>query len=373
LGRVKVGIVFGGRSVEHEISLLSARSVLKNIDTDKYDVFPIFIEKTGTWRKAFLGNWLDNGTPEADKESFLSPSLNPKNPVFYEIRGNRIEREHKLDVIFPVLHGTYGEDGTVQGLLELMGIPFVGASVLGSSVGMDKIIMKTVFKETGLPVVRFFGLYFHEWKTNREEIKKTIVQEIGIPCFVKAANLGSSIGITKVKTEKQLDEAMEIAGSFSHRLIVEEAIENPREVEISVLGNENPIVSLPGEIVPNREFYDYRAKYIEDNTTLIIPANLDQGLLEKLKTYAIRAFKAIDCSGMGRVDFLIQRGTDKIFVSEINTIPGFTPVSMYPKLWEVSGITFTELISKLIELALERYRTRSRLNTDLAGKINNHL
>jgi D-alanine-D-alanine ligase len=368
LSKIVVGVVFGGRSVEHEISLLSAKSIIKNLDPEKYQVFPIFIEKSGTWRKASVDGWLRDGRLEIFTNSFLSPSLNPEKPVFYEIGSKRVEREHRVDVLFPVLHGTYGEDGTVQGLFELMGIPFVGASVLGSSIGMDKVAMKTIFREAGLPVVKFIGFYSYEWRSKKCEIKRQILDEIGIPCFVKSANLGSSVGITKVKSEDKLEEAVDFACNFSHRIMVERAVQNPREIEVSVLGNEDPIASLPGEIVPHREFYDYIAKYIEEGTTLIAPANLEKEMIEKFQEYAIRAFKAIDCAGMGRVDFLMGKTTSKIFVSEINTIPGFTQISMYPKLWEVSGIKYPELVSKLIDLAIERHEMKKKMRTDIEQK-----
>ncbi|MGH7807025.1 MAG: D-alanine--D-alanine ligase family protein [Thermodesulfobacteriota bacterium] len=365
MSKLTVGVVFGGRSVEHEISLLSAKSILKNLDPKRYLVFPIFIERNGTWRKASVDGWLRNGGLEIFDNSFLSPSLNPAKPVFYEIGANRVEREHKVDVLFPVLHGTHGEDGTVQGLFELMGVPFVGASVLGSSVGMDKIVMKTMFKESGLPVVNFIGFYSYEWESGKDEIKKQLLDEITVPCFVKSANLGSSVGITKVKSKDELEEAVDYACNFSHRIIVEKAVQNPREIEVSVLGNETPIASLPGEIVPKREFYDYVAKYLEDSTELIAPANLEREIVKRLQGYAIRAFKAIDCEGMGRVDFLMEKSTGQISVSEINTIPGFTQISMYPRLWQVSGITYPELISRLIDLAIERHGMKRKLRTDI--------
>ena len=359
-----VGVVFGGRSVEHEVSLMSAKSIITNLDTNKYKVFPILIEKNGTWRRVEIEEWLKEGELKVFRNSELTPSLNPNKPALYEISKDRIIKDYRVDVLFPVLHGTYGEDGTVQGLFELMGVPFVGASVLGSSIGMDKITMKTLFRAAGLPVVKFIGIYQHNWKTGKEKIRKEILYEIGIPCFVKAANLGSSVGIIKVKSEDKLDEAVEFASEFSTRIIIEKAVLTPREIEVSVLGNENPIVSYPGEIVPHREFYDYLAKYIEEGTELIAPTELEEGLVRKFQEYALRAYKAIDCTGMARVDFLMERDTYEIFVSEINTIPGFTHISMYPKLWEVSGIRYRELVTRLIELALERYELKKNLRTD---------
>lgn len=365
MSKIIVGVIFGGRSVEHEVSLLSAKSIIRNLNPEKYQIFPILIEKNGTWRRASVDVWLKEEDLEIFANSFLSPSLNPDKPVFYEVGTKRVEEEHRVDVLFPVLHGTYGEDGTVQGLFELMGIPFVGASVLGSSVGMDKIIMKTIFRESGLPVVKFIGLYENEWRSKKNAIKNQILDEIKVPCFVKAANLGSSVGITKVKSEDELEGAMDFACDFSHRIIVEKAVQNPREIEVSILGNNDPIASIPGEIVPHREFYDYVAKYVEEGTALIAPAELEGETAEKLREYAVRAFRAVDCAGMGRVDFLVEKTTGEIFVSEINTIPGFTQISMYPKLWEISGIKYPELVSKLIHLAIERHEMKKRLKTNI--------
>ncbi|MFQ5787749.1 MAG: D-alanine--D-alanine ligase family protein, partial [Thermodesulfobacteriota bacterium] len=302
------------------------------------------------------------------KDTFLSPSLNPQKPIFYEIMNDKVTNEYGVDVIFPVLHGTFGEDGTVQGLFKLLGIPFVGASVLGSSVGMDKIIMKSIFREYGLPVVNFNGFYKHEWNSERDKIKDKIIKEITIPCFVKSADLGSSIGITRVNSKSDLEKAIEFASSFSERVIIEKAVLNAREIEISVLGNENPIASLPGEIIPHREFYDYTAKYIEDSTELIAPATIDNETQSKLQECAIKAFKAINCSGMGRVDFLLERDSDAFFISEVNTIPGFTHISMYPKLWELSGLGYQKLISRLIDLAFERHEKIRQLKTDIKNQ-----
>ncbi len=360
-----MGIVFGGRSVEHEISLLSARSIIKNIDPDRFDIFPIFIMKDGSWRRASVEDWICRGVITFSDSSFLTPSLDPQKPVFYEIENKKIRQEHKLDVLFPILHGTYGEDGTVQGMFELMGIPFVGSSVLGSSVGMDKIAMKAIFRDSGMPVVEFIGFNKSDWTKEKEIFKKRILIEIGIPCFVKSANLGSSVGITKVKSENELEKAVDFACEFSNKIIVEKAVLNPREIEVSVLGNDEPIVSLPGEIIPHREFYDYKAKYTEKGTKLVAPVKLNKEATENIQKLAIKGFKATDCFGMARVDFLMEKGTGAIFVSELNTIPGFTQISMYPKLWEVSGISYKDLISRLIDLAFDRHENLKKLKTDI--------
>lgn len=361
----RVAVIFGGRSVEHEISILSAKSILRHIDRTKFEVFPIFIEKNGKWRAADTKGWLKDLEFEYSLSSILSPSLNPQEQVFYEIAEDKVIGEHEVDAVFPVLHGTYGEDGTVQGLLELMGVPFVGASVLGSSVGMDKTVMKAVLKEAGLPVVQYVDFYKFEWETDSTAVRNSIIDKIGFPCFVKSADLGSSIGISKVSSENTLDEAVLFSCRFSNRILVEKAVNAPREIEVSVLGNDDPQASCPGEIVPKREFYDYTAKYLDEETGLIAPAELDQEIASRLSELAIGAFKALDCSGMGRVDFLIETATNAIFISEINTIPGFTQISMYPKLWELSGITYTALITRLIELAIERNKFQRSLKVDI--------
>lgn len=367
MSRLIIGVIFGGRSVEHEISLLSAKSIIKNIDREKYEVLPIFIDKKGIWRSASVSEWInDEGKPVFEEQTFLSPSLNPDKPVFYELSDGRLIAERRVDAVFPVLHGTYGEDGTIQGLMEHMGIPFVGAAVLGSAVGMDKLAMKALLRDAGIPVVDYVGFYGHEWKTDKKGVRERIIGKIGFPCFVKSADLGSSIGITKVKSEEELDRAVDFSCRFSQRILAEKAVSNPREIEISVLGNERPSASCPGEIVPHREFYDYTAKYLEEGTGLIAPAELSDETVSKLKELAVSTFKALDCGGLGRVDFLIDGNTDEIFVSEINTMPGFTQISMYPKLWELSGISFKELISRLIDLAIERRSLRDTLESDIA-------
>jgi len=365
LSKIKVGVIFGGRSVEHEVSLLSAKSIIKHIDSDIYDIYPIFIDKNGLWHKVRIDEWLNDGELEVHLDSFLTPSLNHEDPGFFQISESSVLSEIKLDAVFPVLHGTHGEDGTIQGMLELMGIPFVGASVLGSSIGMDKIVMKAVLKEASLPVVPYIGFYKYEWETDKKTIRDRVLSSIGFPCFVKSADLGSSVGISKVSSDAGLNGAVDSSCQFSNRVLVEKAVSNPREIEISVLGHENPIASLPGEIISHREFYDYTAKYLEEGTELIVPAPLDEDMNNKLKELAVKTFKALDCSGMGRVDFLIDGDTGDIFISEINTIPGFTQISMYPKLWEISGISFTELITKLIQFAIDRKNDKLKLRTDI--------
>lgn len=365
MSKLKVGIIFGGRSVEHEVSLLSAKSVINNTDTEIYDIYPVFIDKNGLWHRVNIDEWLNDGELKVYTESFLAPSLNHENPVFFEIEDSKVLDQVKLDVVFPVLHGTHGEDGTIQGMLELMGIPFVGASVLGSSIAMDKLVTKAVLNEASLPVVPYFGFYRYEWESDKETIRNKVHEKIGFPCFAKSADLGSSVGISKVNSDSELNAAIDDSCRYSNRILVEKAVSNPREIEISVLGHENTIASLPGEIIPHREFYDYTAKYLEEGTGLIAPAQIDEEMTNKLRELALKTFKALDCSGMARVDFLINADTEEIFIGEINTIPGFTQISMYPKLWEITGITFPELITKLIQFAVDKKNGKLKLRTDI--------
>lgn len=284
------------------------------------------------------------------------------------VPGTRKRGIPQVDVVFPVLHGPYGEDGTIQGLLELADIPYVGAGVLGSALGMDKALMKTVFKAKGLPVVDHLVIKRRDWETNSREVIQRIEKALGYPCFVKPANLGSSVGVSKVHGPAELPAALNLAARYDRKMLAERAVD-AREIECSVLGNDDPIASVPGEIIPCNEFYDYEAKYIAGESELIIPADLPPAVTQQVRHLAIEAFLALDCAGMARVDFLLDKKTDQIYISELNTIPGFTPISMYPKLWEASGIPYPELIDRLIELALERYEDKSRSETsyDVGG------
>lgn len=367
LEKKKIAVLFGGCSVEHEISLISARSVIKNIDSDNFDILPVFINKSGKWLKADLEDFLGGNVSTPDNHYYI-PSLGLDNkPAFYELREGTVVDKIQIDLAFPVLHGTYGEDGTVQGAFELMGLPYVGASVLGSSIGMDKIVMKSVLRYSGLPVTDFVGLVKKEWENDSLQIIEKIVKEIGFPCFVKSADLGSSVGIYKVKNANDIEDSINSSFRYSGRVIVEKAVKNCREIEISVLGNEDPSASVPGEIVPAREFYDYIAKYEDESTRLEIPARLSDGVTGKLRSLAIETFKVLDCSGLGRIDFLMDDKTKEIYISEINTIPGFTSISMYPKLWEATGISYRELVKKLIDLAIEKFEAKRKLETDYVG------
>lgn len=360
MAKIRVGLIYGGRSGEHEVSVLSANSVMIAIDREKYDITPIGITKEG--------RWIPGQTPSQLVESnnmqvrLLSNHTGENDEglaIVSNKQGNLLAGlKEKIDVVFPVMHGPFGEDGTIQGLLELAGIPYVGGGVLASAVGMDKIIMKMVFQQKGLPVGDYLAYSRKELDTDNETVLDEIEAKLGFPCFIKPANLGSSVGISKAYNREELNRALHFAAEFDRRIIVEKMLVG-REIECAVLGNDEPIASVPGEIVPCAEFYDYEAKYVLNNSKLEIPASLPEQTTAKVRDLAVRAFKAIDCSGLGRVDFFVDENNGAIYVNEINTIPGFTRISMYPKLWEASGIGYTELIDRLLQLALERYRDKS--------------
>ena len=395
--KTRVGILFGGRSGEHEVSLLSAASVLDAIDKEKYDVVPIGITKEGRWVTAARAEQLlrSNGL-HADQEARHlragDPDVTPGAAVlakgesvvvppvpvhsstgamtsFEPDGGAAMARRWtdnviKVDVVFPVLHGTFGEDGTIQGLLELADIAYVGAGVLGSAAGMDKDIMKQLFRSAGLPMVKHVTVLRREWETAPKRVQGLVASRLKYPVFVKPANLGSSVGISKAHDSKELPTAMNTAAEFDRKIVIEQGVggkkHKARELECSVLGNDEPIASLPGEIVPGKEFYDYAAKYLEEGSQLIIPAKLTKALTRQVQEMAIGAFRAVDCAGLARVDFLMDPQTKKIYVNEINTMPGFTAISMYPKLWAASGLSYPELIDRLIQLALERQEDKKR-------------
>ncbi|HKV26859.1 MAG TPA: D-alanine--D-alanine ligase family protein [Candidatus Acidoferrales bacterium] len=354
--RLRIGILFGGRSGEHEVSLASAASVIRAMDTEKYEAVPIGITKDGRW---LVGTNAQKLLPEVLKmgERVVLPP-EPSSSALVSLGGST-HPSVKIDVVFPVLHGTFGEDGTVQGLLELAGVPYVGAGVLGSAVGMDKDIQKRLFREARIPVVPALAISRHEWETKRGEVLVAVKKKFRFPLFVKPATLGSSVGMTRVHNAAELPAALDLAAEFAQKIVVERAIQG-REIEVSVLGNDNPKASIPGEIIPHREFYDYAAKYLESGTRLEIPAKLNKKQVGQFQEYAVRAFRSIECIGMARVDFFLERGTAKIYLNEVNTIPGFTSISMYPKMWEASGIRYSELISRLIELALEQHKEKAR-------------
>lgn len=357
--KLKLGILFGGKSAEHEVSLQSAKNIIGAIDKDKYDLTLIGIDKQGSWHIVSSERSLNSANPPQLSQNDRKVTLVTKNSrtQLINLANNQIEEE-TLDVIFPIFHGPNGEDGTIQGLLKLANIPFVGCGVLASAIGMDKDIQKRLLKEAGVPVAKF--LTFRSNQKNKISFEK-VKHELGLPLFVKPANLGSSVGVSKVKNNKSFKEALAQAFQYDHKILIEEFIEG-REVEVSVLGNDDPIVSLPGEIIPQKEFYTYEAKYLDkDGALLKIPAKLPQATIKKIQEMAIHSFKTLCCEGMARVDFFLK--ADKPILNEINTIPGFTKISMYPKLWEISGISYSELIDKLIKLAIERFEREQKLKT----------
>ncbi len=367
--KTRVGVIFGGRSGEHEVSLASARSVMDAIDKQKYEVVPIGITKDGRWiASGDPMRALTAGDTSASRPAALlgDPSRRGLMQLADTERAVEATRLAELDVVFPVLHGTYGEDGTVQGLLELAGIPYVGAGVGGSVLGLDKAVFKDVMRAHGLPIVESIVLKRKDWDANPEEVIDQIEGQLDYPVFTKPANLGSSVGISKCDNRTELALGLADAARYDRKLVVEVAVPAAREIEVSVLGNDDPIASVPGEIIPSREFYSYEAKYIDDGdqaSRLLIPAPLSQEMAGEVSDLAVRVYKAIDCAGMARVDFLLSGVTDDLYVNEVNTIPGFTAISMYPKLWKASGISYPELIERLIDLAFERHRDRERSET----------
>jgi D-alanine-D-alanine ligase len=353
--KLRVGVLFGGRSGEHEVSLASAASIIRGLDPQKYEAVPIGITKEGHW---LIGAGAQKMLPEVLRTGQrVLMSADPTESALMPLDGS--PRGQKLDVVFPVIHGTFGEDGTMQGLLELAGLPFVGAGVLGSAIGMDKDVAKKLMQVAGIPVVPWIAVQRADWGRQPKEIRRAIEKKFKYPVFVKPATLGSSVGMTKVHSRGELGPALDLAAEFAMKIMVERAV-SAREIEVSVLGNHDPRASIPGEIVPHREFYDYAAKYLEEGTKLLIPAKLKKAEVKKVQGMAVTAFRALELSGMARVDFFIEKRGGKIFLNEVNTIPGFTSISMYPKLWEANGIPFRELVSKLIDLALEQHREKAR-------------
>lgn len=367
--KIRVGIMFGGRSGEHEVSLRSARSIMDAIDKTKYEVLPIGITKEG--------RWIAGGDPLAALQSGqeTTPAAllgEPGERTIMAIepaperQGLSLRDIATVDVIFPVLHGPFGEDGTIQGLLELADIPYVGAGVAGSAVGMDKALFKSIMTARGIPILPYELVLRSEWEAKPEAVMERIEQKLEYPVFVKPANLGSSVGISKAKDRASLAQALSEAAAYDRRLLVEQGV-NAREIEVSVLGNEDPIASVPGEVIPGDEFYSYADKYLHDDAQLLIPAPLSAEQIKDVQRIALAAYTAIDCAGLARCDFFLDRDTGAIWMNELNTIPGFTSISMYPKLWEVSGISYPELIDRLIQLALARHADKSRNKTTYNG------
>lgn len=354
--RLKLALIYGGRSGEHEVSLMSARSVLSVLDPAKYEVIEIGITPEGKW---LTGESLIDRFEKQDYRS-LSPVVllpEPNGGLLFKVNDDRLEALGTIDIAFPLIHGTFGEDGTLQGLLELADLAYVGCGVLGSAVGMDKSVFKDVMRSNTIPVVDSLLFTRRQIDQNFTQVLKEIESTLTYPIFVKPANLGSSVGISKCSSHSDLVEGLLDAARFDRRVLVERGV-NAREIEVSVLGNENAIASVPGEIQPHEEFYTYSAKYISNDSRLVIPAELDPETADEIRMMAVKAFKAIDGAGMARVDFLLDRETGLPILSEVNTIPGFTNISMYAKLWEASGISYTELIDRLVDLALERKQDR---------------
>ncbi len=386
MNKLRVGILFGGRSGEHEVSLLSAASVLKAINKDKYEVVPIGITKEGRWltdahAERLLrgeatpdsGRHLRAGDPEstpgaailAKGEAVIVPPIPQSHGLIpFESAASSSQKGINVDVIFPVLHGTFGEDGTIQGLLELADIPYVGSGVLGSAAGMDKDIMKHLFSVAGLEIVKHVTVLRSQWEKEPKKVTKLVESKLKYPVFVKPANLGSSVGISKAHDRKELGPAIDTAGEYDRKIVIEQGVggkkRKARELECSVLGNDEPQASTVGEIVPAAEFYDYNAKYIDEGSQPVIPAKISKKQMKQVQEMAVRAFKAVDCAGLARVDFLMEPKNGKIYINEINTMPGFTSISMYPKMWAASGLPYPELIDRLIKLALERHAEKKK-------------
>lgn len=362
MSKLKIGVLFGGRSAEHEVSLVSAASIINALDPMKYDIVPIGITKEGRWLSAVNAVQMlkDHSPLENLPEHVLLPD--PRKQSLVNVSGAFPQNAQKLDVIFPVIHGTFGEDGTIQGLFELADIPYIGAGVLGSAVGMDKVISKQLLERANIPVTKGVWFLYSEFPKKSKQIIAEIEKKLKYPCFVKPPNQGSSVGISKAHNRKELISAITIAGEYDRKILVEKAVINPREIELSVMGNDEPVVSVPGEIIPSNEFYDYDAKYVDGKSVAKIPAKLPRSVIKKLQQCALKAYSIMDCSGMARVDFLVQRN-GKIFLNEINTIPGFTSISMYPKLWEASGVSYSSLLDRLIGFALQRHEEKKKLKT----------
>jgi D-alanine-D-alanine ligase len=383
--RLRVGVLYGGRSGEHEVSLASAAAIFANLDRTRYEPVAIRIDKEGRWAIAdrpptaiSAAEVIEQSRLEAarpvrgGREVHLVARPSEETSLSIDRRtadardqGHAVVTGLNLDAIFPILHGPYGEDGTIQGLLELANVPYVGAGVLASAVGMDKALMKLVFAASGLPVCPYRVVLRHQWERNRDGIARDLESALGFPMFVKPANLGSSVGISKAADPRSLAEAIDLAGSFDRKIVIEAAVPGAREIECAVLGNDDPVASVPGEVVPSREFYDYEAKYIDSGSEIFIPADLPSSTAAEIQRLSIAAFQAVDCAGMARVDFLMERKTGTIHVNELNTIPGFTTISMYSKLWAASGVEYGALLDRLLALALERHTEKLQLRTSI--------
>ena len=386
--RLRIGVIYGGRSSEHEVSLASAASIFDQLNVERYEPVPLFIDKAGSWcipnqfpTTKSAGTLIEqsrNNDPlkkVINNEAIFLPCPTPETILTIardsSVQGKSVDRAvvrgFSLDVVFPIVHGSYGEDGTLQGLLELANIPYVGASVLSSALAMDKTMAKVHFAAHGLPLVRHMVISAKDFEQNPDGVINPLELKLGYPVFVKPANQGSSVGVSKATDKNTLRSALATASNFDDKLLVEVAVENPREIECSVLGNETPEVSIPGEVIPVGEFYDYEAKYLDDRSELIIPAKLTKIQTQRIQSMAITAYRALDCSGLARVDFLYDNSDGQTYINEVNTLPGFTTISQYAKLWEASGLSYPALLDRLIELAFERHQRRQRFQNTSIG------
>lgn len=349
--KTRIGLLYGGKSAEHKVSMQTALAVTKALDFQKFEIYPIYITEQGEWVK---GAELSAPAENVKALEFSEGTTSSFTPALFEA-----ESSQKLDVIFPLLHGPNGEDGTVQGLLELLNLPYVGNGVLASAAGMDKVIMKNIFAQAGLPQVDYVAALRSEWEKDNEKIYRLVEERLGYPCFVKPANLGSSVGISKASNKQELEEAFKEAFQFDRKIIIEQGVV-AREIEIGVLGNDEPACSVVGEIVPKKEFYDYKAKYEDGDTAMIIPAEITEQQYADLKEMAVEAYKSLDCSGLVRADFFLTK-EGQLLINEVNTMPGFTPFSMFPLLWKHTGVEYPQLIEKLVDLAIERHTEKQKI------------
>jgi D-alanine-D-alanine ligase len=379
--KLRIGVIYGGRSGEHEVSLASAAAVFKNLDSSRYEAVPILVTKEGRWTVPSEPPALEAAADAIAASRTKAIAATSREAHLIAHPGGdtlmTIDRSSgsdvstvavsglALDVVFPVLHGPYGEDGTVQGLLELANVPYVGCGVLGSAVGMDKAVMKLLFAARDLPICDYEVVLTRDWRRDERAVLARVTSRLGFPLFVKPANLGSSVGISKAKHAIELRAAINVAAEFDRKIVIEAAVPAAREIECAVLGNDDPEASLPGEIIPSREFYDYEAKYLDEGSRSIIPAQLSEAQAANVRRLSIAAFQAIDGAGMARVDFLLARDSGVLYLNELNTIPGFTTISMYAKLWEASGLGYSALLDRLIDLAIERHRDKQQLRTSM--------
>jgi D-alanine-D-alanine ligase len=381
--KLRIGVLFGGRSTEHEVSILSAQSIISAMDPQRFEAVPLYIDKEGRW---LVGDTLKRLVSDAAARKYVYLPPDPTQHSLVAAEDGRLSNPREspsplvgegrgggailppLDVVFPVFHGLNGEDGTIQGLLELANLPYVGAGILGSALGLDKIYMKRAFAAAGLPTVDYVSITRRHYEQDPDAFVALVEERLGYPCFSKFANSGSSVGTTKAHNRAELLEGLRLASSFDRKLLVERAID-ARELEVSVLGNDEPEASVVGEVVPAHEFYDYEAKYLDEGSKLLIPAPIDDAVSDQIRAMAVKAFVAVDGAGMARVDFFMERSTGRVVVNELNTIPGFTRISMYPKLWEASGLPYPKLIERLVELAIERFNDKQRSQTAIDSRL----